>query len=65
MSLAENVSIRPSNADERWLSVVGIGDDGWDELGSEARRLVENTKLIVGGSRHIEMLPDVHAETQI
>ena len=39
-----------------WLNIVGIGEDGVDNLGQEARRLIENAELLVGGNRHLAMV---------
>ena len=41
----------------RWLSLVGIGEDGFDALAPAARALVAGAALIVGGKRHLAMLP--------
>ncbi len=43
-----------------WLSVIGVGADGLEGLGSVARRLVETAETVVGGDRHLAMLPDAH-----
>lgn len=40
-----------------WIHVVGIGEDGWDGLGRAARTLVSGAELLVGGERHLAMLP--------
>jgi precorrin-6B C5,15-methyltransferase / cobalt-precorrin-6B C5,C15-methyltransferase len=40
-----------------WLSIVGIGDDGWESLSPSARACVCQAKIIVGGKRHLQMLP--------
>jgi precorrin-6Y C5,15-methyltransferase (decarboxylating) len=42
----------------RWLSIVGIGEDGVAGLVPAARALLEEAALIVGGGRHLAMLPD-------
>jgi precorrin-6Y C5,15-methyltransferase (decarboxylating) len=39
----------------RWLSIVGIGEDGIDGLSSVARRLIGSAELVVGGARHLEL----------
>jgi precorrin-6Y C5,15-methyltransferase (decarboxylating) len=39
----------------RWLSIVGIGEDGIDGLSAVARRLVGAAELVVGGARHLAM----------
>ncbi len=46
----------------RWLSVVGIGDDGIDSLGPTARALLDRAELLVGGARHHAMVPSTAAE---
>jgi precorrin-6Y C5,15-methyltransferase (decarboxylating) len=40
-----------------WLSIVGIGEDGLDGLGRAARALVERAEVLVGGGRHLAMVP--------
>jgi precorrin-6B C5,15-methyltransferase / cobalt-precorrin-6B C5,C15-methyltransferase len=39
----------------RWLSIVGIGEDGVEGLSSVARRLIDSAELVVGGARHLEL----------
>jgi precorrin-6B C5,15-methyltransferase / cobalt-precorrin-6B C5,C15-methyltransferase len=41
----------------RWLSVIGIGDDGIAGLSPAARALVETAEILVGGRRHLAMVP--------
>ncbi|MGJ4966350.1 precorrin-6y C5,15-methyltransferase (decarboxylating) subunit CbiE [Bradyrhizobium sp. HKCCYLRH3061] len=40
---------------QRWLSIVGIGEDGVDGLSVSARRLIAQAALVVGGARHLEL----------
>jgi len=40
-----------------WLTVVGIGDDGFAGLGKTARRALLDASVIYGGERHLAMLP--------
>jgi precorrin-6B C5,15-methyltransferase / cobalt-precorrin-6B C5,C15-methyltransferase len=42
---------------KKWLSIVGIGEDGLQGLSAIARSLVEQAEVIVGGDRHLAMLP--------
>lgn len=42
----------------RWLSIVGVGDDGLDGLPAVARSLVDDAEAFMGGDRHLAMLPD-------
>ncbi len=41
----------------RWLSIVGLGEGGWEEIPALGRDLVEGAEFIVGGERHLAMLP--------
>ena len=45
-----------------WLSVIGIGDDGIAGLSPAARTLVETAQTLVGGARHLAMVPGGSAE---
>ena len=40
---------------QRWLSIVGIGEDGVAGLSSVARQLIHSAELVVGGARHLEL----------
>jgi len=42
-----------SSQPRRWLSIVGIGEDGVDGLSPVARRLVTDAELVIGGKRHL------------
>jgi precorrin-6B C5,15-methyltransferase / cobalt-precorrin-6B C5,C15-methyltransferase len=50
---------------ERWLAVVGIGEDGIDGLTPAARRLIAQAVFIVGGKRHLALAGPSKAETMI
>src|SRR3984957_6562050 len=50
---------------ERWLAVVGIGEDGIDGLTPAARRLIAQAVFIVGGKRHLALAGPSKAETLI
>lgn len=39
----------------RWLSIVGIGEDGTAGLSDVARRLVSSAELVLGGKRHLAL----------
>jgi precorrin-6Y C5,15-methyltransferase (decarboxylating) len=43
-------------AAEHWLSIVGIGEDGWDGLKDEGKRAVESAELLYGGVRHLALV---------
>lgn len=45
------------------LTVIGIGADGWDGLAEQARSAVRDADVVLGGERHLALLPDdVEAE---
>src|SRR5579863_10171767 len=46
----------------RWLSVIGIGEDGLPGLSPAARTLVETAETLIGGARHLAMVPPGPAE---
>ncbi len=41
-----------------WLTVVGIGEDGWAGLGEAARQALGEASRIIGGERQLALLPD-------
>lgn len=45
------------NGQSKWLSIIGIGDDGLEGLSSVGRSLLSLASVIVGGERHLAMLP--------
>lgn len=47
---------------DRWLSVIGIGEDGMDGLSSRSRAVLESAEIIIGGDRHHRLSNTVTAE---
>ena len=43
----------------RWLSIVGIGEDGADGLSPVAQKLIASAELVVGGKRHLALADDL------
>lgn len=41
-----------------WLTIVGIGDDGWDGLSVHAKDAVQQSARIIGSPRQLRLLPD-------
>jgi len=39
----------------RWLSIVGIGEDGIDALSPVARGLISDAEIVFGGKRHLAL----------
>jgi precorrin-6B C5,15-methyltransferase / cobalt-precorrin-6B C5,C15-methyltransferase len=55
-----SMSAEPATCTEkRWLSIIGIGEDGVEGLGSVARQLIESAELVVGGARHLDLAGDL------
>lgn len=49
-----------------WLTVVGIGEDGFKGLGKNARRALMGASRIVGGQRQLDLLPPcINGERQL
>lgn len=40
-----------------WLTIAGIGEDGWEGLSARARAAIEQAENIIGSSRTLAMLP--------
>ncbi|WP_434775125.1 precorrin-6y C5,15-methyltransferase (decarboxylating) subunit CbiE [Pseudomonas oryzihabitans] len=40
-----------------WLTVVGIGEDGYPGLGKSARRALLEAQVVIGGPRQLALLP--------
>ncbi|MBD2598241.1 precorrin-6y C5,15-methyltransferase (decarboxylating) subunit CbiE [Nostoc spongiaeforme FACHB-130] len=41
----------------KWLSIIGIGEDGLQGLSAIARSIIAQAEVIMGGDRHLAMLP--------
>jgi len=49
---------------QRWLILIGIGEDGPAGLGDEAKRLIASAPVVFGGTRHLELMnPLITGET--
>ena len=49
------MEVSKENTSSRWLSIVGIGQDGAGGLSPLAKSLVSSAELVVGGARHLEL----------
>jgi len=52
MSFGDSLA-RETAAPRRWLSIVGIGEDGVEGLTPTARSLVQAAEMVFGGPRHL------------
>jgi precorrin-6B C5,15-methyltransferase / cobalt-precorrin-6B C5,C15-methyltransferase len=48
---------------EKWLSLIGIGEDGVEALSPAARALLAQAQLVVGGTRHLALAGPLAAKT--
>ena len=59
MTVANEPSIERTSAHSaafpRWLSIVGIGEDGVDGLSAAARALIGGADIVFGGRRHLAL----------
>jgi precorrin-6Y C5,15-methyltransferase (decarboxylating) len=59
LAMAETPSI------QRWLTLIGIGEDGPAGLGGDAKRLIAEAPVVFGGARHLELMsPLITGEAQ-
>jgi precorrin-6Y C5,15-methyltransferase (decarboxylating) len=49
----------------RWLSLIGIGEDGLAGLTPVARTLLANATLVIGGARHLDLIGPHEGETLV
>jgi precorrin-6Y C5,15-methyltransferase (decarboxylating) len=52
-----------SQSPTRWLTIIGIGEDGLDGLSPAARRLLSQAEFIIGGARHLALLGETQTKT--
>jgi precorrin-6Y C5,15-methyltransferase (decarboxylating) len=48
-----------SGLEKKWLSIVGIGENGVAGLSDEARRLVGDAEIVFGGKRHLALAAEL------
>ena len=41
-----------------WLSIIGLGEEGLSRLCPRARALLDGAQVIVGGARHLALVPE-------
>ena len=48
-------ALRENAAPDRWLSIVGIGEDGIAGLSPVAQDLIARAEIVFGGERHLRL----------
>ncbi|MGL4295507.1 MAG: cobalamin biosynthesis bifunctional protein CbiET, partial [Aestuariivirga sp.] len=46
----------------KWLTIVGMGEDGYDGLSAKARQALQTAEVVVGSERLLGFLPPHGAE---
>ena len=46
----------------KWLTIIGIGEDGWDGLATDARNALERAEVVIGGARQLAFLPQLSSK---
>jgi len=46
----------------QWLSIIGVGEEGLEGLPPVTRQLVDRAQVLVGGERHLAMVPNGNAQ---
>jgi precorrin-6Y C5,15-methyltransferase (decarboxylating) len=46
----------------KWLTIAGMGEDGWEGLSARARHAIETAEVIVGSQRLLAFLPATSSE---
>jgi len=53
-------------ATAKWLSIVGIGEDGLGGIGAAARQAIGEAEFVFGGARHLELArPAITGEARV
>jgi precorrin-6Y C5,15-methyltransferase (decarboxylating) len=45
-----------------WLTIVGLGEDGLENLSLTARQRIAQARLVVGGARHLKLIGETQGE---
>lgn len=45
-----------------WLTIIGLGEDGFDGLPPAHRAAIESAEVVAGSARHLALLPQLAAE---
>ncbi|HEY4356633.1 MAG TPA: precorrin-6y C5,15-methyltransferase (decarboxylating) subunit CbiE [Acidobacteriaceae bacterium] len=53
----------PIDNTQPWLTIVGIGEDGWEGLTPSARQAIDSAKILYGGARHLAFIPSTAARS--
>lgn len=46
----------------QWLSIIGVGEEGLESLPPVVRQIIDRAQVLVGGERHLAMVPNGAAQ---
>ncbi|MDE2385842.1 MAG: precorrin-6y C5,15-methyltransferase (decarboxylating) subunit CbiE [Alphaproteobacteria bacterium] len=46
----------------QWLTIIGMGEDGWEGISNRARLALKNCDVLIGSARLLPVLPKLKAE---
>ncbi len=49
----------------KWLTIIGIGDNGFESLSSEAQKICDSADTLFAAERHLQGMPKLQADIQI
>lgn len=49
----------------KWLTIIGIGDDGFDGLSPANQKLCQQADILLAAERHLQDMPKFNAETHV
>ncbi len=44
-----------------WITLIGLGEDGLENISSSTKAIIEGAEILVGGARHLGKIPDFGA----
>ena len=54
-----------SNPAKKWLTIIGIGDDGFEGLSPKVQQICRDADILLAAERHLKDMPKLKAETHI
>lgn len=54
-----------ANEPHKWLTIIGIGDDGYNGLTPANQKLCQNANILLAAERHLQDMPKLNAEIHV
>ena len=49
----------------QWLTIIGLGEDGITEIGDTARQAIRDAQTVIGGARHLNLVPEIPGQQRL